>query len=495
MNPYPFLFRLLHWLLIPSMLVLILTGFSLHAGTRPEWSLFGGKVAAWMWTGRVHYWHAWAALVFAPAILAACWSYAQRRVAFRPTHLVLLVGGLLTVLSGLFLQYPPSTDLLYRVAVWAHATIGLVVLPVWFLWHLATGFTRYLNVLVAAFHPWAAPRLLPVAGWLALAVATTYVLLGGWPLQWPPRDLRVVRIEKAAAVEMAELPWNNSTPLAIQLVNGVGFDGGRTRVVMQALHNGDEVFIKAVWADPLAQFDYWPWKKTISGWEYVQTSANDECHCYEDKFSLFFPIQHSGDFERFGCAASCHLDSRHGWGYKGSRDLLDTWHWKAARTDPVGQVDDQYCDVVDFSQKDCGRHGDPNTGGGYVVNRAGPKSAEPKDRPLFLPDGPHAAFHGAMTKAHAVKYSDAAAAALPVGAVVPGVIVEPFQGDRGNVRCQSEHRAGQWTLYIRRKLSTDSKHDAQFAPGGRYAFSCAAFDHAGKRHAYAPPVFHMVLEP
>ena len=35
---YPFLFRWLHWLLVPSTLLLILTGFSLHAGSRPDWS-------------------------------------------------------------------------------------------------------------------------------------------------------------------------------------------------------------------------------------------------------------------------------------------------------------------------------------------------------------------------------------------------------------------------------------------------------------------------
>jgi len=58
---YPFLFRRLHWLLVPSTVVMILTGFSLHAGSRPDWSLLGGTVPGWFWTGRAHYWHAWSA--------------------------------------------------------------------------------------------------------------------------------------------------------------------------------------------------------------------------------------------------------------------------------------------------------------------------------------------------------------------------------------------------------------------------------------------------
>jgi len=62
-----------------------------------------------------------------------------------------------------------------------------------------------------------------------------------------------------------------------------------------------------------------------------------------------------------------------------------------------------------------------------------------------------------------------------------------------NVACQSHHRDGRWAVYMRRKLRTGSEFDTQFAPGGRYAFGCTAFDHAGKRHAYALPVFHLVL--
>ena len=30
--------------------------------------------------------------------------------------------------------------------------------------------------------------------------------------------------------------------------------------------------------------------------------------------------------------------------------------------------------------------------------------------------------------------------------------------------------------------------------GGVYPFGCAAFDHAGKRHAYSMPVFRLVVQ-
>jgi len=489
-TPYPILFRWLHWLLVPSTLVLILTGFSLHAGSRPDWSLLGGKVPSWFWTGRVHYWHAWAAIAFTPAILGACWVYLRQRVFFRPTHVILLVGGLVCIVSGFFLANPPRTDLLYSASLWLHAGLGMVVIPAWFLWHLGTGLTRYVRMLVPAFHPWARLRWRPVAGWLVLAAVTSCILMNGWPWRFPWRDLVAARIPRSEATDLTAIPWDRAQPLEIQLANGSSMDAGRTRVTLRALHDGEEIFVQAVWADDDENYDYWPWKKTDTGWQYLQTSAKDECRCYEDKFSLFFPVQPNGDFERFGCAASCHLHGDFGWGYKGSKYLLDTWHWKAARTDPAGQVDDQYCSEVDFSQKDCGRHGDPNTGGGYVQNR----SAD-KDHPLYLPDAPDAVFHGAIPKARALAYTEQAGAAVPAGTIIPGVVTSPFLGDRGDVPCRSRYAAGQWTVWLRRKLDTGSQYDTQFAPGGRYAFGCAAFDHAGKRHAHALPTFHLRLDP
>ena len=42
-------------------------------------------------------------------------------------------------------------------------------------------------------------------------------------------------------------------------------------------------------------------------------------------------------------------------------------------------------------------------------------------------------------------------------------------------------------------LDTGSEFDVQFKPGGSYAFSCAAFDHTSKRHAYSLAVFRLGL--
>jgi hypothetical protein len=434
----------------------------------------------------VHYWHAVAALVFTPAVLAACWVYVRRRVYFRPTHIILLVGGVLTVVSGFFLANPPASDLLYSIMLWIHAVVGLVVFPIWLIWHVITGFSKYLRVLVPAFHPWARPEVLSVYGFLVLALITSCVLVNGWPFTLPWRDLVVARIDQGEVTDLAALPWDEARPLKVQLANGNAMDAGRTEMDLRAMHDGNELFVRAEWVDDDEEYNYWPWKKTEEGWEYMQTSAQDECRCYEDKFSMIFPIQPDGDFERFGCAVSCHMHQDYGWGYKGTESWVDVWHWKAARTGTSNQVDDKYWSRPDFENKDIGRYGDPKDGGGYVKNRS-----EDKNHPLFLPDAPDAVFHGSIPKDRAVEYTDNAGAAIASGATIPGVVTEAFQGDRGNVNCKSEYVDGHWILFIRRPLRTNSAYDVQFDPGRRYAFGCAAFDHSGKRHAYALPTFHL----
>lgn len=487
---YPFVFRLTHWLLTVSLVVLILTGISLHAGSRPGWSLLGGKVPAWFWTGRVHYWHLWASLVFAPSILLACWAYLYRRVQVRVTHIVLLIGGVLELVSGFFLLNPSHLEWVHTASLWVHAVVGLVILPLWFLWHGFTGFTRYLRALVPSFHLWAGPRVVPVYGLLALAVVTSCVLLNGWPFHLPWRELEVDRIDQEEVAHPASLPWGEARPLEIQLANGSAFDEGRTQVELRAMHNGSELFVRAAWADGEENYEYWPWEKTQDGWRYLQTSPKDECLHYEDKFSLVFPIQQDGDFERFGCAASCHVHEEYGWGYKGTGRWIDVWHWKAARTDPVDQVDDKYWSWVDFDSKDIGRHGDPKEGGGYVKNYS-----EEKDHPPYLPESLTAVVQGSMSNEKALEYTPEKAATIAAGTIVPGIVTEAFRGDRGEVSCASEYEDGRWVLYIRRRLRTDSAYDVQFVPGRRHAFGCAAFDHAAKRHAYALPTFHLVLAP
>ena len=494
----PHLLRLMHWLLTGSALVLFLTGLSLHAMARPDWSIFRGQLPWWLWPGRVVLWHLLAALVFVPATLAAlvaCW---RNRPWRRGTLVLLCGGGLVLALTGLLLVDPPHSVAWNNLIVFSHASLGLVVVPTALLWHALSGLLWRPWLVVETFRPLRDPRWLQVLAFLPLAALTSWILLGGWPLVAPWRVLPVTRIDPPAApadapldapFDLAALPWSETPALQVWVANGAGFRSGQTLVELRALHDGRELFVRAQWEDRTEDRLYRPWKKTADGWERLVGNADYPDVYSEDKLSLVFPIESDWRFHLVGCTFVCHGGGGRPYGYKGGPKLIDCWHWKAARTDGSGQVDDQYWSEVDFSQRNVGRRNDPRDSGGYEDNRA-----EEGEHPAYLAADLQTAFQGIIQAEAAVPYSAEAAAELPEGTLVPGIIASAFVGDRGDVRCQSHLSAGRWTLHIRRALNTGSPYDAVFVPGGRIPFGCAAFDGTGARHAYARAVYWMAFQ-
>jgi len=489
---YPYLFRLLHWVLAATLVLLVASGLSLHASARPDWSLFSGRLPPFFWPGQVHLVHLPAAILFSASLVAASWFYFRRKGRRRPTHLVLLGGGLLMILSAPLLLNPVGPGLLYSAARGMHAIVGLVVLPLAFLWHLLRGLGRHRRVLVPAFHPWKQPSFRQLAAFVPLVLVVACLVLCGLPVSPPWRDLVVRRINPAEPdrVDMTTLPWHEAPSLGIELANGIGFDRGRTEVSLRAFHDGRELFVLAEWFDPREDRQYQPWEKTPDGWRHLVTIANDESVYYEDKFGLVFPTAPDWQFERFGCATYCHVGGGRPYGYKSSEQIVDVWHWKSTRTDPVDQVDDKYWWKADFSAKPPGRYGDPKEDGGYKKN-----ASADGVHPAFLPDGPTAVKQGIILRDQAAAYTLEAAAQIAPGTIIPGIVASAAVGDRGDLSCRSQHEAGRWRLYIRRKLNTGSQYDVAFVPGGKHPFSCAAFDHSSKRHAYGFSVYRLVLEP
>src|SRR5215467_11585178 len=86
-----------------------------------------------------------------------------------------------------------------------------------------------------------------------------------------------------------------------------------------------------------------------------------------------------------------------------------------------------------------------------------------------------------MTESESVPYSSAADGRIPVGTVVPGVIVAgTFSGDRADVRCAARWTAERWVLEVSRALDTHSKYDVPIRTGT--FMRVAAFDHSQIRH-------------
>jgi hypothetical protein len=138
---------------------------------------------------------------------------------------------------------------------------------------------------------------------------------------------------------------------------------------------------------------------------------------------------------------------------------------------------------------------DPKSGGNFVQNW---KTLEDgKVVPLWLPLNagvllrlgdvdldPHASDTGEwwLPRELVVPYAPALDAALPVGTILPSVVIEgPFEGDRGDVRAVAKWSRGWWRLEVSRKLDTGSKYDVPIADN-TYLW-VAVFDHTQTRHS------------
>jgi hypothetical protein len=86
-----------------------------------------------------------------------------------------------------------------------------------------------------------------------------------------------------------------------------------------------------------------------------------------------------------------------------------------------------------------------------------------------------------MKAVESLPFSPELDARMPVGTVIPGVILDgEFSGDRADVRCAARWASGRWSLEVARRLDTGSTVDVPIE-GGVF-MRVAAFDHSQIRH-------------
>jgi hypothetical protein len=489
---FPHVFRIHHLLAALALGVMLITGLGLNGVSRLPWSLNAGDYPGWLPTARMHLYHFLGALVFAPACLLSAFFFVRRTrlkrlgTLRRISQLLLVGGGGIASATGPLLLFAVPGEPLVR---WGHAGAALTILAGTLL-HVIVALRLGWKMIVASLHPWRTAAWAAVLLSLLLYVPAPLLILNGLPAVPASRVLVAERIPAPAeGTDLAKLPWDQARPLRIPVQNGRGFVSGRTTVTLRAMHDGREFFVLAAWDDATEDRRNMPWERTADGWKRLVSDEKDEGVYYEDKFALLFPTGSSPTFRRTGCATYCHLGGGNPYGVRGSESIVDVWHWKATRTDPAGYTDDKYWWHLTFDRKDRGRYGDPSEGGGYEKNVNADKTA-----PLWLPSSPDAVRQGAIPRKAAIPCTPENAAKIPPGTIIPGIVLEAVRGDRGDVRCQSEHRDGVWRLYIRRRLDTGSPYDAKFLPGTRIPFGVAAFDHNSKRHAYNHLVYYLEVE-
>ena len=320
------------------------------------------------------------------------------------------------------------------------------------------------------------------------ALVTLALTGGGAVVAQDATALSAMRVEEGATDPFSSL-WADAPALTVALIPTLQEEGIAyvAEVTLKALYNDSDLWIWASWPDASMNHDRGAWTWDGSGW--LRNPNN------EDRFGLAFNITGNAQFEAAGCFGACHIQEEpYYMGFEaGSAEMLDLWHWKAARTGPAGYADDQWIGAfVADAEEPTGRANDAREGGGYSdnVNEAG-------DGPGFV--YPNGVTGGPLFADQAVPVDPGAD--FPVGYTVPGYRVSRAVGSRGDIAANAVYArnlngSGAWYVVLHRALDTGNPDDAAFGLDGSYGFGVTVFDNAADyHHAVNAGVLRLVIGP
>ena len=367
-----------------------------------------------------------------------------------------------------------------------------------------------------------------------LVVAAAIAITGASALMaadWLSVDsLRIHRIEATDAPTLdgdtSDRVWRGIQPYSVMTNEGGNFDGkGETRIEIRAVHDGTWAYFLFTWEDPTRSLKQLPLVKQIDGWHVLHNGyeSGDEHDYNEDKFSVLLTTSdailagdrtfHAGP--RPIAEAPATMSGR-GLHYT-AHGYVDVWEWKATSGGPTGWMDDMHFGPPLDPTPEQARYTTPYRGGfapdpgtpNYSDNFiASPQAPSPeglaeRSSPLVTPRrlpkdlaataaalgeisldpnlGESDGVRWFMTEAESIPYAPMLDRLIPVGTVLPGVILAgDFTGDRADVRCAARWAGGHWALEVARKLDTGSQYDVPLKSG--IFMRVAAFDHSQIRH-------------
>jgi hypothetical protein len=335
-------------------------------------------------------------------------------------------------------------------------------------------------------------------------------------------QLQIRRIDRAEAPRLdgdtSDRAWRNAAPFFVRTAQGGNFDGkGETRIEIRAVHDGTWAYFLFIWEDSTRSLKHLPLVKQADGWHVLHDGLEngDEHDFNEDKFSVLLTTAeatlagdrtfHAGSHPIPNAPATMTGRGLH----FTAEGYADVWQWKAT-SGSSGWMDDahfgppldptpmQARNIVPYKGGFAPDPGNANYSANFVIANDAAGGAR-LVAPLRLPknlaativamgdidldpnhgDGDHTRWF--MTEAESIPYSVEADASIPLGTVIPGVIIAgEFAGDRADVRCAAHWASGHWALEVARRLDTHSEFDVPIKTG--VFMRVAAFDHSQIRH-------------
>jgi len=249
-------------------------------------------------------------------------------------------------------------------------------------------------------------------------------------------------------------------------------------VLTQAVYTDDTLFFRLKWKDPTLSVVKQSWRFDGKKWHHLEGN--------EDRIALLFEITRINKFATRGCAITCHSPAdapKKDWklATRDAAEKGDLWHWKAARSAPYKHADDAWLTVAgnpSGSYRETGRRKDAGKGGD-IKNQTKDGSM-----PLYMQNpAKKPTIPGFLLMEEAVKIEDYAI--FKKGDVIPFRLPAKPDGSRFDVKAESRHADGYWTVMFYRKLSTGHDDDVVFNPLKRYSFAMAVFDDSGSDHSKA----------
>jgi hypothetical protein len=361
-----------------------------------------------------------------------------------------------------------------------------------------------------------------VAAALAIAGASIVVATDRMAVD----QLQVHRITGADAPildgDTSDRAWRNIQPFSVMTNQGGNFDGkGESRIDIRAVHDSTWAYFLFTWEDPTRSLKHLPLIKEIDGWHMLHDGyeSGDEHDYNEDKFSVLLTTLDATLAGDRTFHAGTHpipeappTMTGRGLHYTPGDDVyVDVWLWKATSSGSTGWMDDshfgppldptpmQVRNVVPYRGGFAPDPGTANYADNFIMSDEpavdGKRMITPRRLPRDLAkttaamgeidlDPNHGESDGArwfMTETESVPYSSEQDVTVPVGTVIPGVIIGgEFSGDRADIRCAARWASGHWALEVARRLDTHSQYDVPLQTG--VFMRVAAFDHSQIRH-------------
>jgi Ethylbenzene dehydrogenase len=319
--------------------------------------------------------------------------------------------------------------------------------------------------------------------------------------------------------DISDPVWRSATRVSVPTQQGANLDGaGQSYVEIRAVHDGEYAYFCFVWEDPTRSLKHLPMQKTESGWRVLQQGfdTGDANEFFEDKLGVLLAgayVLIPGD-RTFHAGRQPLKDkpatfSGRGMHYTTNGGFADMWQWHASTGGMMGWVDDTHFGPP-AEPTEAQKHGHSAYKGGFAPDpgsaltelnfeQRGPGGYDKPITPKRLPKDVRKAVQATramdldpnygdsedsvwwLTAEESVPYSREQDARIPVGTVIPGILISgAYSGDRANIRGLAKWASGRWSLELVRRLDTGSKYDTPIATGAY--MRVAVFDHTQSRH-------------